>query len=128
MSYGRAQLHTLLSDSTVTDLLTDGVSGIWYDTVIPDEVTGPNEATINYYRISPVNGGLNYMQVEYSVNCRAGSMAASETLARAVFDVLNRHSEDSVYFVTSVMATIPPVDLTDNYNSPIEAIAKGRTI
>ena len=128
MSYGRTELHTLLSDSSVTALLTDGAAGVWYDNIIPDETTGPQESTINYYRIAPVDGGLNYMQTTYSVNCRAGTMADAEAIARAVYDVVNRHSSGSVYFASSILATIPPMDDTDNYNSPVEIVSKSRTI
>lgn len=127
MSYGQSQLHTLLTDSTITTLLTDGASGVWYDNVIPDETTGPQESTINYYRIAPVNGGMEYMQTSYSVNCRAESMADAEALATAVHAKVNRYSSGGYHFISSVLSTIPPIDLTDNYNAPIEVISRART-
>jgi hypothetical protein len=128
MSYGRTELHTLLSQASVTALLSDGADSIWYDHVLPDEVTGPQESTINYYRIDPVDAGAGFMRTSYSINCRAASMAAAEDISRAVLGVVNRHTNGSVYFVTSILPVIPPIDLTDNYNSPVEVIAKGRTI
>jgi len=127
VSYGQAELYTLLTDSTITALLTDGEDGIWYDTVVP-ETTGSKDATINYYRVTPVSGGLDYTQTVYSVNCRAFSMEESEAIARAVFDVLNRHSQDSFHFVCEVLGTIPPADPTDNYNSPVEVLTRGRDL
>ena len=127
MSYAQSQLHTLLSDASITALLTDGASGIWYDLVVPDELTDSQEATINYYRIAPVNGGMEYMQTSYSVNCRAGSMAAAEALAAAVHAVVNRYSSGGYHFISSVLSTIPPIDLTDNYNAPVEIISRART-
>ena len=127
MSYAQSQLHTLLSDATITALLTDGASGIWYDTVIPDETTETQDATINYYRIAPVDGGMEYMQTSYSINCRAGSMADAEAIATAVHAKVNRYSSGGYHFISSVLSTIPPLDLTDNYNAPIEIISRART-
>lgn len=122
-----SQLQTLLSDASITALLTDGSLGIWYDTVIPDETTDPRDATINYYRIAPVDGGLEYMQTAYSVNCRAGSMEAAEEIATAVHAVVNRYSSGGYHFISSVLSTIPPIDLTDNYNAPVEIKSRART-
>lgn len=127
MSYAQSQLHTLLSDASITALLTDGASGIWYDNVIPDETTETQDATINYYRIAPVDGGMEYMQTSYSINCRAGSMAGAEAIAAAVHAKVNRYSSGGYHFISSVLSTIPPLDLTDNYNAPIEIISRART-
>ena len=107
--------------------MTDGDSGKWYDNVIPDETTETQDATVNYYRIAPVDGGLEYMQTSYSINCRAGSMADAEAIAAAVHAVVNRYSSGGYHFISSVLSTIPPLDLTDNYNAPIEIISRART-
>jgi hypothetical protein len=134
MSYGQAQLSALLNDASVTALITQGTNGIFYDTVVPSKYpvvggdVGATDSTINYYRVAPVNAGLNYMQVSYSVNCRAAVMADAEAIARAVLDVVNRHYSGSHNFVASVLAVIPPADTTDIYNAPVEIVAKGRTI
>lgn len=125
MSWGKAELSLLLHDASITALLTNGDDSIWYDSILPAEVTEGEESTINYYRITPVEGGLNYLQVIYSVNCRASTSAKSEALATAVFNVLNRHSQDSVFFVGNVLGPIPPSDPTDNYNSPVEVLTRG---
>lgn len=133
MSYGQAELNALLEDASITALITQGANGIFYDTVIPDKYptsgaeTGNEDATINYYRIDPVNGGLDYMQTSYSVNSRAPSQKEAEAIAQAVKDVVNRHSSSEVFFVVAVLAVIPPSDATDNYNAPVEVIAKGRS-
>lgn len=127
MSYGQAELNTLLNDSSVTSLLTD-TSYVFYDVVVPDEVVGAKNKTINYYRVSPVIAGLEYMQVSYTVNCRAFTMGEAETIQRAVLDVVNRHSQDSVFFVCEVLPTINKADQTDNYNAIVEVTAKGREI
>lgn len=127
MSYGREELYGLLTDSSVTDLLTDGVGGIWYSTVLPN-TTDTGDSTINYYRSTAVEGGLNYLRADYSVNCRADTMAKAEAIARAVFDVVNRHYNDSVYFVCSVLGVISPQDETDVYNAPVEVVTKGRDV
>jgi len=126
MSYGQAELHTLLTDSSITALVDS--DNIYYDTVVPDEDVSADTPTINYYRVGLVDGGLNYMQTTYSVNCRNVSQATAEAVARAVFDVLNRHESSSVFFVVSVLPVIPPADPTDVYNSPVEVTAKGRSI
>ena len=132
MSYGQAELYTLLTDSTITDLLTQGEDGIFYDTVVPDNVggvtVGAEDSTINYYRISPVDGGIKYLSVGYSINCMAQTMAESEAIARAVYEVVNRHSNGSVYFWCQVLPVIPPISDIDNYNSLVEVLAKGRSI
>lgn len=134
MSYGRAQLDALLNDSSVTDLITQGTNGIFYDTVVPNKYpavggdVGATDSTINYYRVSPVDGGLNMLQTTYSINCRASVMADAEAIVSAIFDVVNRHSNDSVYFVCSVLGVITPADETDVYNAPVEVTTKSRNL
>ena len=127
MSYGQSQLHTLLSDASITALLTDGASGIWYDYVIPDELTESQDSTINYYRIAPVNTAEVTMFTGYSINCRAGSMAAAEAIATAVKDIVNPYYSGGYSFKVSVLSVIPPIDPTDNYNAPLDVKAWGRT-
>lgn len=130
MSYGQVELDGLLNDASITALLSDP-DYIYYDNVAPSaESGGPGaeESYINYYRVVPVDARLNYMQSGFSVNCRGASMAEVEAISRAVVDVVNRHSNDSVNFGCQVLATIPPSSPVDNYNSPVEVTAKGRSI
>jgi len=108
-------------------LLTDGANGVWYDSVVPDENTGPQEATINYYRSAPINGGVDWLETSYSVNCRAGSQSAAEAIATAAHAMINKYSQGGYHFISSILSVIPPLDLTDNYNAPLEIIARART-
>lgn len=126
MSYGQLQLNNILEGASVTALLTAGASGIWYDTVIPDETSGAQDATINYYRSAPVNGGLEYMDTSYSVNCRAGTQAEAEAIATAAHALVNRYSSGGYHFISEILSVIPPLDLTDNYNAPLEVHARAR--
>lgn len=127
MSYARTQLHSLLTDASITALLTDGASGIWYGNVIPDNTTESQDSTINYYRTAPINGGMEYMQTSYSINCRAGKIEDAEAIASAVHAKVNRYSSGGYHFISSILSTIPPIDLTDNFNAPIEIISRART-
>ena len=137
MAYGQTQLSALIHDSSVTSLLTQGTNGIIYDTVFPQiypntgdpgTQVGATDSTINYYRVSPVDVRTLPMQTTYSVNCRASNMAAAEEIQKAAKDVLNRHSNGSVIFGVQVLSTIPPADETDNYNAPLEVIARSKNL
>ena len=127
MSYGTSQLKTLLKDSSITDLLTNGAESIWYDVVIPDEKTGSQDSTINFYRIGPVNFAETTMFTNYSINCRAGTMPKAEAIALAVRNVVNPFYSGGFSFKVSVLSVIPPLDTTDNYNAPLDVKAWGQT-
>lgn len=127
MSNGQASLHSILIDSSITTTLTSGANGIWYDVVIPHSV-GAQDTTINYYRVSPLQGGLHYLDADYSVNCRAPSMQGAETIASAVKDVVDKNATiDGCFFRVSVLPVIKPQDKTDNYNAPLDVKVWGRT-
>jgi hypothetical protein len=131
MSYGQAELYTLLTDSTITDLLTQGEDGIFYDTVIPLNVggvtVGAEDSTINYYRVGPVNGGLDYLDVDYSINCRAPTQKEAEDIAVAVKAVVNRRYGNGYGFRVSALPVIPPFNDVDLYNAPLDVKVWGRT-
>ena len=99
--------------------------GIFNDKVRPKWFTGDN--CITYYRLAPVDGGLEYGDYMYTVNCRARTMTEAEDLQIAVFNALNRRSSsDDGFIVCSALPVISPIDSTDNYNAPIEAHLKTR--
>lgn len=126
MSYGQSRLYTILSDSTVTDLLTDGASGIWYDTVLPVSVKN-KDSVILYYRPVPVDRGLDYLESNYSVNCYAATMAEAEAIADAAMLVINRNYSGGYNFRVSVSPVIPQPTPTDGYNAPLDVKIWGKT-
>lgn len=124
---GQASLHSILIDSSITTSLTDGASGIWNDMVLPVGV-GAQDTTINYYIVSTIEGGIDYLDADYSVNCRAPSMKDAATLAIAVKSVVDRNATiDGMFFRVSVLPVIGPQDDTDNYNAPLDVKVWGRT-
>lgn len=133
MSAGQSQLYSLLADATITALLTEGEDGIFYDTVLPNYYTDGSElqtsdSTILYYRVSPINGGLDYLDTDYSVNCRAATQSEAEDLAEAVKAIVNRNFTIEGYgFRASILPTIAPLDSTDNYNTPLDVKVWGRS-
>jgi len=126
MSYGREELHQLLTNPAITAMLTNGADSVWYDYVVPD--TGKNDSVINYYRVAGVDLSLSYLQTSYSVNCRAADMATAEEIAKAVKNVLSRRYNKAVYFSATLLPVLPPADVTDGYNAPIDVIVRGRNL
>lgn len=118
--------NVLTNDSTVTTLVG---TAIYNDLLIPQDETSLD--TINYYPIQPYNGGLEYFNRTWSVNCRSKSLITSRDIAKAVYEALNRVSGDSdskTYFgIVSVLPTLPPFDDTDVYNTPIDLQIRRRS-
>jgi hypothetical protein len=132
MSYGKQELLDLINVPAVTSLLTKA-SYIFPARVVPQkDSTGAKISTqaktINFYRSTPVNGALHYMQTSYSINCRAAYEADAQEIADAVFDILKAAPNSARFFVPSIFEPIPPItDETDNYNVPLEIDSRGRT-
>ncbi|GAG03676.1 unnamed protein product, partial [marine sediment metagenome] len=100
---------------------------IFANNVLPDWLESSITKTINYYRVTPINGGLEYGQLSYSVSCRANNSPDAETIQEAVFDALNRQqSSTDGFFICTALPVIPPADSTDNYNAPVEVQIKTR--
>lgn len=124
--FGSDQLYDALNISAITDLL-DGFltgKGLFSDNLIPQSFSGTE--SINFYMVSPYNGGLNYNDYSYSINCRSNTYSGSRAIAEAVKTGINRVSYSTYYIVLSVLSTIPPQDETDVYNTPIEVTIKSR--
>lgn len=126
--YNNATVTALLS--TYTDYNSVTKYAIFNDNVIPKWAQQYDlPKTINYYSISPVDGGLNYGDIQYSISCRANEKYDAQLIQKAVFDVLNRKASNTTgFFICSALPVIEPVDSTDNYNAPVEVRIKTKTI
>lgn len=96
--------------------------------LIPPTITATT--TINFYRISPVRGGAPVLEVEWSVDCRSSVQATSENMAQRVKEVLNRehitYGGGRYYAIADILPTLPPVDETDVYNTPVSLTVRRR--
>jgi hypothetical protein len=126
---GSSEMYDALNNTDITDLLTTYGTrkAIFEDLLVPEDVPA-TATTINYYRISSLDGGLDYTQVDWSVNCRANTYNASLALAQKVFEETNRINGTNAdyHILCRILQTIPPLDATDNYNTPIAATLKTR--
>jgi hypothetical protein len=132
MSYGQAGLNALLLDSSITALLTGGTSGVFCDTAIPQYYpdktkVGPADAVILYYRVNPVNRGLDYLETDYSVSCYASTKKLAEDIADAVTAVVNRYYSDGTTYRVTALRVIPQPTRADGYNAPLEIHVWSRT-
>ena len=126
MSFNSDLLFDALNQTSVTSLLDtqSSVLGLFDGRSIPEFFT--LFKTINFYLISPFNGGLEWNEYKYSVNCRAKSDGESRVIAEAVFDALNRADFTDYHTNCNVLGTIPPQDDTDVFNTTIEILLKTR--
>ena len=124
--FGSDELYEALNVTSITDLLEDFLTGksLFVGSLVPQAFTG--DASINFYMINPRNFGDSFEEYVYSVNCRDSSYTLSRTLAQAAIAAINRLNSSNYYIVCNLLATIPPADDTDNYNTPIEATIKLR--
>lgn len=126
MSFNSDLMFDALSVTGVTSLLdtVGGIKGLFDGRVIPDFFT--SFKTINFYLVGPFNGSLEWGQYIYSVNCRAKTDGESRAIAEAVFDQVNRADFTNYHTNCNVLGTLPPMDDTDVFNTPIEVILKSR--
>ncbi len=124
--FGATELYNALNVSTVTNLLDAWGTGkaLFNEPIIPENCTGTE--TINFYFIAAINGGLDYGDYQYNVNCRSATYKNSLILANAVFSILNRVSIPDGFMFCNMLQTIPPADNTDTYNTPITVKIKMR--
>lgn len=123
----------IVANSSITDLLdtyTDKDSNVKYavfnGNVVPEWFKGDDY--INFYQVGLFSGIKEYVTVDYSINCRASTNKASKNIALEVFQVMNRYNIGSANFTGDILATIPPADSTDLYNTPLEIRAFKRSI
>ena len=118
---------------TYTDSGSTSVPALFDAMVLPEDFTGSK--SINFYINEPRNAALSFEVYVYTVNCRSddysGTNTTSRDIADAVINTINQEGNSegglSDYYTTcSVLATIPPADGEDNYNTPIEVTIKLR--
>lgn len=95
---------------------------IFSASVIPSECTVSN--TINFYRSGPLNLGDEPPLYLYTINCRASTQDASQTMAEAVAQQLHRRYCAGFYSTCRILATIPPMDSADTFNTPVASVLK----
>lgn len=86
--------------------------------------------TINYYLIGNFDGGLEYFNILWSIDCRSDNENESRQLAYLVFSLFNRYgaTEGSYeYFaVCEILPTIPKLNDADVYNTPVQVTLRRR--
>jgi len=83
--FGSSEMYTALNITDITSLLDTYASSpaLFSDDLLPQDF-GADKKSINYYRVGLYDGGLEYSNYSYSINCRAKSKTESETIAQAV--------------------------------------------
>jgi len=115
----------LYADSTVN---TYTAGKIAIGTVEP-ESWAHSDKTCLIYQVSPEDHTLEYYQCQFTVNCRSPTEIESSVLAGYVVSAINRKSSISGGFMTcSTAPVIEPLDSTDNYNTPVTVIVKGKPV
>jgi hypothetical protein len=125
--YGANRLFDAINITTVTDLLDDYGTGsaIFPSTLIPEAFTGTE--VINFYRTSSNASGLAYNEHSYTINCRSKLEINSIILMQAVDNALNRTEiTDGLIYSINKGQTIPPLDETDVYNTPLTVTIKSK--
>ena len=90
---------------------------------------GAEDTFINYYRIGPVNGGMDHLELDYSINCRAVRMSDADDLAQAVYAHINRNlTIDGYAFRVEIQQTLQPGTPVDVYNAPLEVHVWGKEL
>lgn len=126
MSFGSDSIQSLLyNDSPISTLVGDR---IYNELVIPQAVT--TMPIINYYIVSPVQGGSEIEEYTWSINCRDETQSGAETLAGLVFELLNRNSHSisgkDYFYRCNQLPVLAPVDREDVFNVPVEIYLRGR--
>jgi len=124
--FGSDLLYTAINVTDITDLLdtVDSVKGLFNARLIPEFFTGDN--VINFYMTSPYSGNDEYNNYRYNINCRAKTDSESRAIAMAVFTQLNRADFIGYHTNIEVLGTLPPMDDTDVFNTPISVVLKSR--
>jgi len=123
--FGNNRMYTALNISPITSLLNtfNGNAAIFGGTQIPESFNGTE--VINYYG-GVYNATLAYNEYTFTVNCRSNLEYNSLLIAKAVIDNLNETAVENGRLYCSLLATIPPFDETDLYNTPVTVIMKSK--
>lgn len=118
------KLYTALNIATIRALVGTYKSkpAIFSALVMPADCTVSN--TINFYRTGPVNLGDEPPLYLYTINCRASTQIASQAMAEAVAQQLHRRYCAGFYSTCRILATIPPMDAADTFNTPVASVLK----
>ncbi len=113
--------------NTIYAIFAELLAPEWVTTDSGDLQLTVNDATVNFYRSSLFDGGSAIVDVVYTVNCRAYTMAEAEDLAEACFNALHlQRTNNGNFFNCNLLAVIPPAGSTDNYNAVVEVRARGK--
>ena len=110
--------QALINDSSVVALVS---TAIYNAMLVPETETSTD--TINFYIEGNFSGGEEVFNKSVSINCRSLAEDTSKQIATAVFNALNREHKtynSKLYFsIVTVLPTIPPIDSSDSYNTPL---------
>lgn len=123
--FGAGELLTAVNVSAITNLLDAYGTGkaLFSDSLIPSDFTG--NKSINFYMAVPFTN-REYKEYRYTIHCRAKTYNESIAIAYAVYTAINRVHYTDYFILCDVLSTIPPQDVNDNYNTPVEALIKQR--
>ena len=85
-----------------------------------------SDTTALIYQSGIRDATLEYYETEFTVDCRATTEPKSIALQDAVIEAINRKSTSTGIFKCSAYAVIPPVDESDNYNTPAAIRVTGK--
>ena len=124
--FGRNRMYEALNIAPITSLLSTygGEAAIFGGTRIPESFK--DDYVINYYNAGGYNAAAAYNEYTFTVNCRAPTDYESVEIAYAVINNLNETAVTDGRLYCSLLATIPPFDKTDLYNTPVTVIMKSK--
>jgi hypothetical protein len=125
--YGADYVYqTLSTDAGVLAIL--GGEYVYCSRMVPKDVTA--RKTINAYSTLPCNPRSEYFESRWSIDCRADTQEESIDIATAVVDALNRKGKTvngkNYFGVNEMVGTIPPVNDSDQYNTPVQVYIRRR--
>ena len=123
MSLGGDYIYSVLDDlSSLSDYEIENARKV--------SSTNTSGDTINFYQITPFEGGLEYFQVTWSIDVRSFNQPDAEDAAVIVSNALNRLTYEVggyAYFgITSILPVIPPATDQDAYNVPVQLLIRRR--
>ena len=124
--FGRDRMYEALNISAITDLLDtyNTNPAIFGGTSIPEKFK--DDKVINYFNSGVYDATTAYNEYTFTVNCRAPTDYESVKIAKSVIDNLNETAVTDGRLYCSLLATIPPFDETDLYNTPVTVIMKSK--
>jgi len=91
---------------------------IFEDVVLPADFTG--NKSILVYLVRPGDMMLGHDEFRYSASCRAATYGESLSIANTLITQLNRYLKSQKAVKMTMLPTISPANITDNYNTPVE--------